>query len=325
MFVRAAAILSLSLITAAGTATAGAAPPNYPNKPIRIIVPWAAGGAADYIARQISVGMSARLLTPVIVDNRPGAATNIGTQAAANAEADGYTLLMASSNNCVNATLYPKLPFDFSRAFKPITNVGMAPNILVVNPAVPAKDVKGLIAFAKKHPDALTYGSSGNGSASHLAAEQFRMQAGIKILGVPYKGAAPAVTDLLGNRVSMMFTVVPPTIAHIKGGKLNILGVASKARLATFPDVPTLSESGLPGFESSIWYGLVAPAGTSDAVIEKLQSTVAAVLQEPRVAENFRQQGIDPVGDSPNAFAATISRDVKTYAAVIKAANISAD
>ncbi|WP_340530046.1 tripartite tricarboxylate transporter substrate-binding protein, partial [Cupriavidus necator] len=172
MFIRAATtVLSLALLVTA--VPSAATTPTYPSKPIRIIVPWAAGGAADYIARQISYGMSARLLTPVIVDNRPGAATNIGTQAAASADADGYTLLMASSNNCVNATLFPKLPFDFTKAFKPVTNVGIAPNILVVNPAVPAKDVKGLIAFAKKSPEALTYGSSGNGSASHLAAEQF--------------------------------------------------------------------------------------------------------------------------------------------------------
>ncbi|SOY46543.1 Bug family tripartite tricarboxylate transporter substrate binding protein [Cupriavidus taiwanensis] len=323
LFRAAAAVMALTLVAAASPSLANNG--GYPSKPIRIIVPWAAGGAADFLARQISHEMSTRLSTPVIVENRPGAATNIGTQAAANATPDGYTLLMASSNNCVNATLYPKLTFDFAKSFKAVTNVGVAPNVLVVNPAVPAKDVKGLISYARKNPDVLTYGSSGNGSASHLAAEQFKAQAGIKVLGIPYKGSAPAVTDLLGNQVSMMFTVLPPTLGHIKAGKLRIIGVASKARLPLFPDVPTISEAGLPGFESSIWYGLVAPAGTPDEIVGKLQSTVSAVLKEQKVAEAIKQQGIQPVGDSSKAFAETISNDIQTYGALIKTAQIAVE
>lgn len=323
LFRAAAAVMVLTLATVASPSLANNGA--YPNKPIRIIVPWSAGGAADFLARQISHEMGVRMSTPVIVDNRPGAATNIGTQAAANATPDGYTLLMASSNNCVNATLYPKLTFDFAKAFKAVTNVGVAPNILVVNPAVPVQDVKELIAYAKKNPDVLTYGSSGNGSASHLAAEQFKTQAGIKVLGVPYKGSAPAVTDLLGNQVSMMFTVMPPTLGHIKAGKLKILGVASKARLQLFPNVPTISEAGLPGFESSIWYGLVAPAGTPDEIVAKLQSTVAAVLQDQKIAESIKQQGIEPVGDSSKSFAETIAKEIRTYGALIKAAHIAVE
>ncbi|QEZ48782.1 Bug family tripartite tricarboxylate transporter substrate binding protein [Cupriavidus oxalaticus] len=323
LFRAVASVLSLTLLAFASPSMANNG--TYPSKPIRIIVPWPAGGAADFLARQISHGMSARLSTPVIVDNRPGAATNIGTQAAANADADGYTLLMASSNNCVNVALYPRLPFDFAKSFKAVSNVGIAPNILVVNPAVPATDVKGLIAYAKSHPDVLTYGSSGNGSASHLAAEQFKAQAAVKILGIPYKGSAPAVTDLLGNQVSMMFTVVPPTLGHIKAGKLKIIGVASKARLPLFPDVPTISEAGLPGFESSIWYGLVAPSGTPDDIVAKLQSTVASVLQDPKVIDSLKQQGVQPVGDSSKAFAATISNDIQKYGALIKTAHITAE
>ncbi|OZI25868.1 MFS transporter [Bordetella genomosp. 9] len=298
---------------------------NYPDKPIKIVVPWAPGGAADFLARTVASRLTTRLSVPVLVENRAGAATNIGTQAVATAPGDGYTLLMASSNNCVNVSLYDNLPFDFAKDFKPITNVGLAPNVLVVHPSVPASDVTGLIDLARHEPGRLTYGSSGNGSASHLAAEMFKQQAKLDILGIPYKGAAPAVADLMGGQVQMMFTVIPPTLGPIRGGKLKLLAVASEKRLPLFPDVPTVSESGLPGFEASIWYGLVAPASTPDAIVAKLQQNVAAILAEPEVADKLQQSGTIPVGDTSAHFAQTIAQDTAAYAKVIKVAGIRAD
>ncbi|CAM3787843.1 Tripartite tricarboxylate transporter substrate binding protein [Bordetella sputigena] len=294
----------------------------YPNKPIKIVVPWAAGGAADFLARTVANEMTGKMKVPVLVENRPGAATNIGTQAVASAPGDGYTLLMASTNNCVNATLFQNLTFDFAKDFKPVTNVGLAPNVLVVNPAVPAKTVRELIDLAKKEPGKLAYGSSGNGSAAHLAAEMFKQSAGLDLMGIPYKGAAPAVADLMGGQVQMMFTVIPPTLGAIRGGKLNLLAVASEKRLPLFPDVPTVSESGLPGFVSSIWYGLVAPASTPDDIVATLQKTVSAILKDPAIADKLNQQGTIPVGDTSAHFAQTIAADTTAYAKVIAAADI---
>jgi len=304
---------------------AHANPDGYPRQPIRIIVPWAAGGAADFLARTIGQRLSERVGTPVVVDNRPGAATNLGTEAAAQAPADGYTLLMASSNNCVNVSLFPDLKIDFRTAFTPVANVGDAPNILVVNPAVPATNVRELIALARAKPGALTYASSGNGSAAHLAAEKFKLQAGVDLLGIPYKGAAPAVADLLGGQTSMMFTVIPATLAHVRAGKLRALAIATPARISLMPDVPTVAESGLPGFESSIWYGLVAPAKTPASIVSFLNQHIVAILKEPAIVERLHAQGTIPIGDSAEQFARTIAADIDRYAQLVKTASISAN
>lgn len=320
----ACAIAQTALLFHSAPANAQATAP-YPSKPITIVVPWAPGGAADFLARAIAPKLGQRLGTTVIVDNRPGAATNIGTQLVASSAADGYTLLMASSNNTVNVTLLPSPKLDFVRDFRPIVNVGLAPNVLVAPASLPANDVKSLVALARKSPGELTYGSSGNGSASHLAAELFKQQAKVDIVGVPYKGSAPAMVDLIGDRLSVMFTVIPTVIPHVKANKLKMLAVASPKRLAMFPDVPTLAESGLPGFESSIWYGLVAPAKTPDPIVERLQAEVSAILRDGEVIERMQTQGTFPIGDTPAEFAATIKNDVDRYARLIKAANIKAD
>ena len=315
-------IVSICMALAACLVPAAHAAPGYPDKPVRILVPWAAGGAADFLARAISERMTAQWSVPVIVENRPGAATNIGTQFVASAQPDGYTLLMASSNNCVNVSLYKDLGFDFARDFVPVTNVGLAPNVLVVPAALPAHSVRELIALAKADPGKLTYGSSGNGSAAHLAAERFQAATGTRLLGVPYKGAAPAVADLLGNRLSMMFTVLPPTLGHIRAGTLRLLAVASSRRLPLFPDTPTVGESGVPSFESSIWYGLVAPRGTPEAVVAKVQQTVAAILAEPDIVRRLAAQGTIAVGDSSQAFGQTIAADIESYGRLIRSAHI---
>ncbi len=312
------------LIALAGEPVAGQEAP-YPSKPITIVVPWPPGGAADFLARTIGQRLSERLSQTVIIDNKPGAGTNIGTMAVASANPDGYTLLMASSANCVNATLLPPAKVDFLRDFKPITNVGLAPNVLVVNPAVAAKSVQELVALAKSEPGRLTYGSSGNGSAAQLGAEKFKLAAGLSIDGIPYKGAAPAVVDLLGGQLSMMFTVIPATLPHVNSGKLRLLAVASPQRLPLFPNVPTVAEAGYPGFESSIWYGLVAPGPTPDAIVTKLNKEITAILKEPEVAKRIAAQGVVPIGDSASAFSETMKKDVSSYAVLIRKAKITAD
>lgn len=298
---------------------------NYPNKPITIIVPWPAGGAADFMARTIGPALSKRLGKPVIVENKPGAATNLGTQLVAEAAPDGYTLLMASSNNCVNVTLLPPTKVDFVKDFKPITNVGLAPNILVINPDVPVRNVSELIALAKAKPGVLNYGSSGNGSAAHLGAEKFKSMAGVDIVGIQYKGAAPAIIDLVGGHLSMMFTVIPAAKSQVDSGRLRLLAVATTERLPLFPNAPTVSESGLKGFESGLWYGLVAPSNTPDSVINLLNKEVTAVLKDPAIVKQFNGAGVFPIGDSSAAFSQTIKSDIAKYAELIRAANIKAD
>jgi tripartite-type tricarboxylate transporter receptor subunit TctC len=297
----------------------------FPSKPITIVVPWAAGGAADFLARTVGERLSQRMGQPVIVENKPGAGTNIGTQAVAASKPDGHTLLMASSNNCVNVTLLPPARVDFERDFKPVTNVGLAPNVLVVNPSVAAKDTRELIALAKAQPGRLTYGSSGNGSAAHLGAEKFKLAAGVDINGVPYKGAAPAVSDLLGGHLSMMFTVIPATIAHVEAGKLRLLAVATPERLPLFPNVPTVAEAGLSGFESSIWYGLVAPAQTPDDIVAQLNRELVSILKEPEISAKLTAHGVFAIGDSQDDFRRTIQSDVRKYAELIRSARIRAD
>ena len=295
----------------------------YPAKPITIVVPWAAGGAADYLARVVGQRLGERLEVPVLVDNRPGASGNIGSRLVAQANPDGHTLLMASSSNCVNVTLMPTTDWDFVRDFAPISNVGLAPNVLVLNPAVQANNVAELVALAKSMPGKLTYGSAGNGTASHLGAEKFKLAAGVRITGVPYKGAAPAVTDLLGGHISMMFTVLVATLPHIQSGKLKAVAVATPERLRLLPEAPTVAETGFPGFESSIWYGLVAPAKTPQPFVEILNKEVRAILQEPAVAEKVHGQGILPIGDLAPAFARTVHADIEKYRDLIRRAGIT--
>lgn len=320
-------ILKLGLVVAMLSigAVAKAQVSSYPENPIRIVVPWPPGGAGDFLARVIAEGMSKKLSQTVLVENKPGANTNIGTQFVARAKPDGYTLLLASSNNAVNMTLFPNLDFDFSKAFKPISNIASAPNVLVVNAQSPAKDAQQLSALAKKNPENISYGSSGTGSASHLAAEMYSRSIGIKILGVPYKGSSQAITDLLANRLSMMFTVVPTILSNTQAGKLRALCVLSDKRLAAMPTVPTADEAGLKGLRSDIWYGIVAPAGTPDPIINKLNSVIAAVIKDKDVIQKLESQGTIPIGDTSEQFSAKINSDIGQYMEIIKSANITID
>ncbi len=297
----------------------------YPTHPVRIIVPYAAGGAVDIIARVIGQALTDELKQPVIVDNRPGASANIGMEAVAKAAPDGYTLLMASNGIATNMSLFPNLSFDGRKDFAAVARIGFAPLVIVVPAAAPAKSLKDLIAEAKAAPGKLTYATAGNGSSGHLAGELFKSTAGIDALHVPYKGGAPAITDLLGERISFMPINPLEVMPHIKAGKLRALAVASDKRLALLPDVPTAAEAGLPGFEATVWWGLVAPASTSAQIVAELNAETNKALRDPAVMKRLSELGVVITPDTPARFADFIQAQATLWSGVIKKAGIHAD
>src|SRR5438552_13835540 len=245
----------------------GASAQTYPTRPIRLVVPFPAGGTTDILAREVGQRLSMTLGQPVVIDNRPGAAGNIGADLVAKSAPDGYTLLMGTvGTHAINASLYAKMPYDHVKDFAPIILVAGVPNVLVVNPSLPVNSVQELIAYAKANPGKLNFASSGPGTSIHLSGELFKVMAGVQMTHVPYKGSAPALQDLLGGQVQLMFDNLPPSLPHIKAGKLRALAVTSVARSPALPDVPTIAESGLPGFEASSWFGILVPAGTPSAI-----------------------------------------------------------
>jgi len=291
----------------------------YPSKPIHVVVPFTAGGGNDLLARTIGEKVNAAWGQPVIVDNRPGAGGNIGAELVAKAPPDGYTFLIApNSVFTINPTLYDKVAFDPVRSFVPVTLLGAVPIVLVVNSSVPANSVKELIALARAKPDALSYASSGSGSPQHLSAELFKSMTGIRMVHVPYKGAAPAITDLLGGQVQVLFGPMNTVLAHIKSGRLSALGVATDKRLAYFPDLPTIAEAGVPGYYSDLWFGLVAPTGTPKEIIDRLNREVGKILAQADVKEKLSAQGIEPSTTTTEEFAALIKTDLARWARVIK-------
>ena len=294
----------------------------YPTRPIKIIVPWPAGGVADFLARIAADRLSQNLSQPVIVEDRPGAGTNIGSEVVAKASPDGYTLLLASSNNAVNMSLYRKMPYDTGKDFSPISLLAIVPNILVLNPKLPVHSVKELIDYAKANPNKVTYASAGNGSPAHLAAEQFKQLAYVEMLHVPYKGAAPAVTDLIGGHVDVMFTNIPASLGSIKAGQLRAIAIGSKSRSSTLPELPTIAESGIPNYEAIAWYGLVAPAGTPREIIEKLQGVLAQTMKSSDTMQRLVQEGTEPVISSPDVLAEKIRADIITYRNLIRTTGI---
>ena len=294
-------------------------------RPIRFIVPYVPGGGVDFVGRTVAQKLSETWSHPVVVDNRPGGGTNIGSELVARSAPDGHTLLIGGVPNSVNMTLYRKLPYDFVKDFAPVSRLSTAPNILAVHPSVPARSVKDLIALAKSRRGELTYASAGIGSSNHLSGELFKMMAGVDIVHVPYKGGGAAVTDLLAGNVSMYFGTTPSTMPHVRSGRLRALGVTGAKRSPTIPDVPTIAEAGLPGYEQSAWHGLLAPSGTPPAIIGKLHTEVARILQLPDMAERFTAQGVDVIGSSPAEFAAFIQQDIAKYAKIVKTAGIRID
>jgi tripartite-type tricarboxylate transporter receptor subunit TctC len=296
----------------------------YPTRPIRIIVPLSAG-AADTLARAIGQKLTEVSNQPVIVENRPGAGTTLGSDIVARATPDGYTLLMATFSHAVNATFYRKLPYDTIKSFAAVTLVASAPNVLEVHPSVPARTTAELIALAKAQPGKLNFASAGNGSSSHLAGELFRMMSGINIVHVPYKGAAPALADLLGGHVQMSFDPLPSSLSNIKSGKLRALAVTTLSRSPSLSDVPTISESGIPGYELNGWSGLLVPAGTPARVVNFLNSHIVKILQMPDVKSRFTSMAFEVIGNTPEEFQRFIGREVEKWGKVVRSANISAD
>ncbi|MEW6768748.1 MAG: tripartite tricarboxylate transporter substrate binding protein [Pseudomonadota bacterium] len=313
--------LICALILCSLSTMALAANDAYPSRVIKIIVPWPAGGVADVLGRISAEELSKSLGQTVIVDNKPGAGTNIGSEVVAKADPDGYTLLLGSSNNAVNMTLYKTMRYDVGKDFVPISLLAMVPNILVVNPKVPAKNVKELIEYAKANPGKLKLATAGNGSPAHLAGEQFKRLANVNMLTVPYKGAAPAVTDLIGGFVDVMFTNIPASLGAIKGDRLRALGIGSKTRSPALPDTPTIAEAGLPNYEAVAWYALMAPANTPKPVIDKIANALKN-MKSPDVQKKLIDQGTEPVISTPDVLASQIKTDVAGYRELIQATGI---
>ncbi|RYF00769.1 MAG: tripartite tricarboxylate transporter substrate binding protein [Comamonadaceae bacterium] len=318
-----AALAAAAIGAVPATAFAQAA---YPNKIITIVVPFSAGGTTDILARVIAQGLTAELGQSVVVDNRAGAGGNIGGQLAARAPADGYTLFMGTvGTHAINASLYKKMPFDPIKDFAPLTRVANVPNLLVANPAQPYKTVQELIAYAKANPGKVNFGSSGSGSSIHLSGELFKSMAKVDMQHVPYKGSAPAVTDLLGNQIGIMFDNMPSAIQHVRSGKLRPIAVTTAKRSPELPDVPTIAEAGVPGYEATSWFGMFAPAGTPAPIVTQLNKALVKVLAQPDVKKKINEQGAETAGETPEQFAAFIQKESVKWGKVVKESGASVD
>ena len=310
-----AAVFALAAF-AGGEAVAQA----YPSRPIRMIVPYPPGGGIDAIARPVAEKLAARLGQPLIVDNRPGAAGNIGAEAAARATPDGYTLLFANEFLSTNPALYTSLRYDPQRDFVPVSKVGLAPVGLALHPSVPARDMKELVALSQTR--AINYATPGIGTGPHLFGELLNLTSGIKLHHIPYKGSAPAITDTVGGQVDMVLTTLAPMVPHIRAGRLRGLAVAGDKRTALLPEMPTLAESGLSGFHYEIWYGLVAPTGTPDAVVRRLNEAVVEALAQPDLVDRLRKAGYEPGASTPAELGALMRADAERWRRVVSEANV---
>ncbi|QNN56588.1 tripartite tricarboxylate transporter substrate binding protein [Diaphorobacter ruginosibacter] len=305
---------------------AASAADNYPSKVITIIVPFSAGGTTDILARVIAQDLTRQLGQSVVVDNRAGAGGNIGGALAARAPADGYTLFMGTvGTHAINAALYKKMPFNPVKDFQPLSRVANVPNLLVANPNQPFRTVPELIAYAKAHPGQVNFGSSGSGSSIHLSGELFKMMTKTDMVHVPYKGSAPAVTDLLGNQIAIMFDNMPSAINHVRAGKLRPIAVTTAKRSPELPDVPTIAEAGVPGYEATSWFGMFTVAGTPKPVVDKLSAALAKSLASPEVRTKIKEQGGEVVSETPEQFAAFIQSESDKWAKVVKASGATAD
>ena len=299
-----------------------AAAQDYPARPVRVVSPFAAGGPNDIVARLVAQKLSEALGQQFVVDNRPGAGGNLGTDVVAKAPADGYTLLCAGPGSLILNPLLYKVPYDTARDFAPISVVATAPNVLVVHPAVAAKTLNELLALARAQPGRLNYASAGTGSTAHFAVVLLSAMARVDMTHVPYKGTGPGMNDLIGGQVQLAIYSIPPVLTHIRNGKLRALAVTGKSRSPELPEVPTVDEAGVPGYEMNPWYGLLAPAGTPRAIIARLNSEVSRIVHSTDMREKLAAQGAEPAGGTPEDYAALISADTAVYARVIREAGI---
>jgi len=319
MLAQAVVIVSVVLAAMPPLATAQA----YPAKPIRWISPWPAGGANDIFSRAIGQRIGESLGQQVLVDNRPGAAGTIGSDIAAKAPADGYTLVMGSSpTHAIAPALYPALPYDPLRDFSAVTLVGSVPNVLVLHPSVPAKTVKEFIAVAKARPGKLNFASTGNGTSQHLSAELFKFMAGLDMVHIPYKGTAPALTELVAGQVDLAFENMPALIPHIQAGRLRALAVTTTKRSAVMPELPTIAEAALPGYDASVWFGVFAPAGTPRPVVDRLHGEILKALQTQDLKSRMVAMGTDVSGMGPDDFSAYVRKEIPKWANLVKAAGV---
>jgi tripartite-type tricarboxylate transporter receptor subunit TctC len=313
----AAAAVAVAVVTAAPCAA------QYPDKPIRLLLPFPAGGTVDLVARLVTAQMAEELGRPFVIENKAGAGGVIATDAAAKAAADGYTLLLTTPNHTINAALNPKLPYDTERDIVPVAMVAEVPELLVSHPAAPFQSFAGFVDYARKNPGKLNYASAGNGTLPHLTMELLLRRTGIEVAHIPYRGAAPAMTDLLAGQVQLKMDTYATASQLVADGKLKALAFASRERSALMPDVPTIAEMGLPGYEGILWIGMVAPAGLPKPVIEKLAAAVQRAVHAPALAERLKRDGVEPVGGTPQAFGELIGREIKEWRALAQAARIS--
>jgi tripartite-type tricarboxylate transporter receptor subunit TctC len=318
LYTAAAALLMLG--------AAGALAQNYPAKPIRLVVPFPAAGTTDILAREVAQRLSVLWGQSVVVDNRPGAGGNIGSDLVAKSAPDGYTLLMGTvGTHAINPSLYSKMPYDHVKDFVPIVLVAGVPNVLEVTPSLPVNSVADLIKLAKEKPGQLNFASSGSGTSIHLSGELFKAMAGVDMTHVPYKGSAPAITDLMGGQVQLMFDNLPSSLQQIKAGKLHAIAVTSAQRAPALPNIPTIAESGLPGFEASSWFGILAPAGTPPAIVARINADVNQWLQSAEAKDKLLAQGAVAAGGTPADFAAHIRTETEKWAKVVKISGAKVD
>ena len=317
-----ACVLSMLGVVSTGSALAQA---NYPDKPVRFVVPYPPGGGTDVIARIVQDRFQALLGQPIIIDNKGGAGGSVGSELAARAAPDGYTVLFTLSSHTINPAIYPKLSFDTIKDFESIGTVASLPQILVANPMVPASTVAELVALAKAKPELLAYASVGNGSPGHLAGELFKLRTGTQMTHIPYRGGGPAVTDVISGQVPLLWVSIPAAAQFVKTGKLKALAVSTLKRSAAFPDVPTVQETGVPDFEVDSWYAMFVPARTPQPVIDRLNRALNAVLTEPAIREKLLAQGAEGVGGTPQTLTRIVAAEIPKWAKLAKDANIKAD
>jgi tripartite-type tricarboxylate transporter receptor subunit TctC len=310
---------ALVLASAAATAMAQA----YPNKPIKLVIPYPPGGIGDTLARELAIQMSLRMGQPVVVESKPGASQMIGAEYVAKSAPDGYTIFLASLSSLVlNVYAQKTMPYDPVKDFAPVSMFFITPLYLVVNPQLPVKNVAEFIAYGKANPGKLTFGSIGTGSSLHLTGEMFKSAAGVDMLHVPYKGSVPAVTDLLGGQIQAIFDAGTSSLPQVRAGKLRVLGVSSIKRASGTPDIPTIAEQGVPGFDASFWFGIVAPAATPKAVVQKLSSEINEILKQPAVRERYKSNGVEIAGSTPEEMAAQIQADMPRWTEIQRKAGI---